>query len=409
MRRSASSCRLVSLVVLAACFALLAGARRAEAGTTAIPQRPIGTPIVDQVGVLSATGRQRLTDLNDRLVAERDGAEIGVVIVKTLSGDVPRTFATSVYNAWGLGAAATDNGAIIMIATDDHKVELVLGDGVDDDAGIAASRAIVSEYLVPAFKRGDFEAGILDGADRTATEILGLAETSATTDTTDADQSTGSSADMTPAPSEAITVASPAPAHKRSRRPLIGIIAGVAAAAALGPLGVSSFRRFRRNHPRPCPGCAKPMVRLGENADDAKLEPGQRTEERIGSVDYDVWACGACNRALVLRYGRLSTGYKPCPQCGATTMSAASTTLQSPTTESYGVARIDETCVNCSYTSSHTNSIPRTSTSSSSSAFGSSSSFSASNSFGSGSSFGSDSSSSGGGGHSSGGGSSGSW
>ena len=397
MRRSASSCRLVSLVVLAACFALLAGARRAEAGTTAIPQRPIGTPIVDQVGVLSATGRQRLTDLNDRLVAERDGAEIGVVIVKTLSGDVPRTFATSVYNAWGLGAAATDNGAIIMIATDDHKVELVLGDGVDDDAGIAASRAIVSEHLVPAFKRGDFEGGILEGADRTATKILGLAPASTTA------VSAGATSDSSTAITDSTSLAGDASvtiepiadeAHRGiSRDALIQSIAG---AAALGAGGVASFRYRRRHHPRSCPGCGKPMVRLSEEAEDAKLDPPKRAEERVGSVDYDVWACGVCERALVLRYGKLFTHYKPCPQCGAKTKSASSTTLRSPTTSETGLARIDETCANCSYKSSHKKSIPKISTSSGSSFSGSS--------LRSGSS-----SSSGGSGHSSGGGSSGNW
>ena len=410
MRRTAGSRHLASAGLMAVCFLVLfGGMRRGAAATTLVPPRPTGAPIVDDVGVLSAAGRQRLVALNERLARERGGAEIGVLVVATVGSDLPRTFATNVYNGWGLGRQASDNGAIIMVATDDHKVELVLGDGVDDAAGIATSRTIVSEYLVPAFKRGDFEAGILDGADRTATEILGLSDTAvpavpavpAVTAVTAVAAVTATS-DSSTAITDSTSVAADAPVTiepiANATHPGISrdaLIQSIAVAAALSTGVVATFRYRHRHHPRPCPGCGKPMVRLDEDADDAKLDPPKRAEERVGSVDYDVWACGACDRALVLRYGKLFTHYKPCPQCGATTMSAASTTVQSPTTTSYGVARIDETCANCSYKSSHTNSIPRISTSSSSGSFGSSSSFS--------------SNSSGGGGHSSGGGSSGSW
>ena len=34
------------------------------------------------------------------------------------------------------------------------------------------------------------------------------------------------------------------------------------------------------------------MTRLGEIEDDALLAEGQQAEERVGSVDYDVWQCG---------------------------------------------------------------------------------------------------------------------
>ena len=58
------------------------------------------------------------------------------------------------------------------------------------------------------------------------------------------------------------------------------------------------------------------MTRLGEDADDARLTPGQRTEERVRSVDYDAWVCGrpGCDGHLVVPYARWWSGRTACPQ-----------------------------------------------------------------------------------------------
>ena len=42
---------------------------------------------------------------------------------------------------------------------------------------------------------------------------------------------------------------------------------------------------------------------------------GQQAEERVGSVDYDVWKCGSCSHHFTLRYPKWITGYARCPQC----------------------------------------------------------------------------------------------
>ena len=391
------------MVLSAVAAAVLLPLGAEAVGTTPIPPRPSGAPVLDRVGILSPAAHRTLVALESRLTSERNGAEVGVLVVDTLNGDNPRAFATDVYNAWGLGDATADNGAIIMVAKDDHAIELVLGDGVDDEAGIAASRAIVSEYLVPAFKRGDFEGGILAGADKTATKILGLisadGSTDESTDSSTADSSVAKADTTNSNLDDTTDAASPIAfetnrTHRGTRLSIDVILQGIFGAVLVGTSGVAALRHRRRHRVRPCPNCAKPMVRLDETADDAKLDPPKQAEERVGSVDYDVWACTACDRALVLRYGKLFTHYKPCPQCGAKTKSATSTAVRSATTTSTGLARIDETCANCSFHHSYTKTIPKDSTTTSDSSFSSGS--------GSGSS-------GGGGGHSSGGGSSGSW
>ena len=64
------------------------------------------------------------------------------------------------------------------------------------------------------------------------------------------------------------------------------------------------------------------MTRLGEADDDALLEEGQQAEERIKSVDYDVWKCGACGHHFTLRYPKWVSSYAQCPQCHHRTKSS---------------------------------------------------------------------------------------
>lgn len=163
--------------------------------------------------------------------------------------------------------------------------------------------------------------------------------------------------------------------------------------------GLFVFRRWLRRRPRTCKGCGNPRQLLGEAEDDAHLSSGQKTEESVSSVDYDVWWCGRCSDALVLDYSSWFSGHSRCPQCANRTRTSSTTTLQRATEHSGGLERIDERCAHCSYKNSHTRTTARLQRSSSSSSSRSWSSSSSS----------SRSSSSFGGGRSSGGGSSGSW
>jgi uncharacterized protein len=114
------------------------------------------------------------------------------------------------------------------------------------------------------------------------------------------------------------------------------------------------------------------MTRLEEVDDDALLVAGQQAEERVGSVDYDVWKCGACSHHFTLRYPKWLTGYAACPQCSYRTKSSAETVIQAATTSSSGSARVVEQCAFCNFRHEYTRTLPRIQQSSSGGSSGSS-------------------------------------
>ncbi|TGN10413.1 TPM domain-containing protein [Leptospira ilyithenensis] len=82
-----------------------------------------------------------------------------------------------------------------------------------------------------------------------------------------------------------------------------------------------------RNNPRNCPSCSKKMQKLNETKDNAYLSPGEITEEKIYSVDYDIWNCKECDVQIKERY----TGHLPaslCKKCHYQTFRCISVTVK---------------------------------------------------------------------------------
>lgn len=163
-----------------------------------------------------------------------------------------------------------------------------------------------------------------------------------------------------------------------------------------------------RNTVRFCPTCSNEMIRLDEQKDDFFLKEGQKVEEAIGSIDYDVWFCEKTQDVKIYAYEAFFTSYSKCSSCGYKTYHMESDrVVTSPTCTSSGSGIRTYACKNCSHRHSETYTIPaRDCTKSSGSSGSSGSSYRSSGSYSSGSS---SSSGSFGGGRSGGGGAGGGW
>lgn len=129
-----------------------------------------------------------------------------------------------------------------------------------------------------------------------------------------------------------------------------------------------------RNEPRPCPQCSSELTRLDEKGDDLFLDEGQRKEEQLGSVDYDVWHCSKCDHVKVFPYDAFLTSYNACPSCSYKTYhTVGDRTLVSPTCSSSGKGERDYKCEHCGHSRTESYTIPKRDCSKSSSSSGGSS------------------------------------
>jgi uncharacterized protein len=127
--------------------------------------------------------------------------------------------------------------------------------------------------------------------------------------------------------------------------------------------GANRYARYRK---RRCPNCQTHMIRLDEVSDDVYLDSGQKIEEVLAAVDYDVWKCEACNYHTLHGYNRWFSAFKQCPQCSYRTLQTDSRTISSPTYTSTGTRLITRNCRHCSYHSEQRVTLPMLTRSSSS-------------------------------------------
>ena len=139
--------------------------------------------VVDRTGVVDAPTTSRITELLLRL-RQLTTAEVKVLIVRTTMPEDIVGFTQRIFSQWKLGRAEANNGALIVLAVDDHHVRIHTGYGLEpvlpDSWCGSLSRAAANEQ----FKGGLYSQGLECMARAVAGEIasaqqvdLGIAAT----------------------------------------------------------------------------------------------------------------------------------------------------------------------------------------------------------------------------------------
>lgn len=366
-----------------------------------------------------------------RDVEDKTTAQIAIVTVSSLDGQTVDAYANELFNAWGIGLKDVNNGVLFLIAPNERRVRIEVGYGLEPLLTDSLAGEILDTRVIQWFKLNDYPNGIKAGTQAIAAVLLADPATARGDPNSgplltrrtrqQALYATGGVA----AVAIGLVIASVVMASRRNYSSVaflvitgLGVIAvGIAAfltfrtpggqqpvawfsGASLASVGAwfVNLKRYRRYGPHGCSKCSTPLELLSEQKDDTKLTEVQRLEEKLGSVDYDVWFCPACLHNDTERYLRPFSGFRDCSECGARTYKEdPQVTERAATRTSEGWARIDGRCVACNHKTSRSVLLPRIRTSSSSG----SGSFGGFGGGGGGSSFG--------GGSSGGGGASGGW
>ncbi len=133
----------------------------ALAAASDIAPPPKGEWVVDQTGAVRPETLRALNDIASSLDADGLG-QLGVLVVDSVEGAVPRTFAMNVFNHWGVGRRDTNDGTLLMVALGDRKAEIVLGRG----SALSPSQTdeVMARALVPNMKQGALDTALLETA-----------------------------------------------------------------------------------------------------------------------------------------------------------------------------------------------------------------------------------------------------
>ncbi len=467
----------VSLTPLVLIF-LLSSLELAGQSIESVPnqKRIDGSYVSNPDGILK---KETIVQIDSILTSleNKQSVQIAVVALKSIGDADVFEFAQTLFNRWGIGK--NDNGLLILLVKDVPAIRFHTGYGVEGSLPDVVCKRIQRDHMVPLFKRGDYDQGMLAGIIQIEKV---LASQAAGEQSAEATEEVGNwvgfvfllSITLAPSMLVAFIVKAGNGRFKGSKKSkgypypemlpakwvwlvefvaipiliitLFGVSAnenpiGMSILALYGYFLLTAFhrlirgqkvinrflkaqdyyeiveflrkqqwywfimalvfplpfafyfpyhllrKRIYRNHPRKCKDCAGRMTKLTEQQEDAYLSDGQKIEETLRSVDYDVWQCESCRAVEMWFYLNSSSKYEPCPKCKTIAYHFISRrTVVGATYSSSGSGEQIHGCKFCGYQQKSTYTIPRLehSASTSDNSFGSSGSSSSGGSWGGG-------------------------
>lgn len=138
--------------------------------TPATSATPPAHWVTDHAGFLTpAVGHELDARLGD--FDQRTGHQVLVYIDHTTGGVPIEDWAVKAFERWRVGRAGIDDGAVLFVFSDDHKLRIEVGYGLEDRVPDVVASRIINERMVPRIRSGDNDGAVRAGVDALLTAI----------------------------------------------------------------------------------------------------------------------------------------------------------------------------------------------------------------------------------------------
>jgi len=115
--------------------------------------------IVDQAGLLTPDHEKSLSDLSQS-IEDNTTAQVVVVTLTSLEGYDIADYGNQLGRYWKLGQKEKNNGILILLAPNEHKVRIEVGYGLEGEITDAQANELIQSQMLPRFKEHDVYGGI---------------------------------------------------------------------------------------------------------------------------------------------------------------------------------------------------------------------------------------------------------
>ena len=102
-----------------------------------------------------------------------DSTQIAILTIPSLEGEALEEYSLRVAETWGLGRKGKDNGILLLVSRDDHKIRIEVGYGLEGKLTDLMAGRIVDNEITPYFRKGNFDAGIIAGISALGSAVRG--------------------------------------------------------------------------------------------------------------------------------------------------------------------------------------------------------------------------------------------
>lgn len=126
----------------------------------------------DRASVLSASMKQKLEQFLGNF-ERSDSTQIVVLTIPSLKDETVDGYAVKVFETWKIGQKGKDNGVLLLVAKQEHKLRIEVGYGLEGRLTDLLSGRIIDNEITPRLKQGDFDGGIAAGVVAIAKAVRG--------------------------------------------------------------------------------------------------------------------------------------------------------------------------------------------------------------------------------------------
>jgi uncharacterized protein len=117
----------------------------------------------DYANVVSSGTASQLNQILENFERQTSEQILVAVYPKMQSDSSVEDYTVRVARSWRVGQQGKNNGAVLFVFVQDHKMFLQVGYGLEGVLPDALCKRIISEQITPRFKADDFDGGLMAG------------------------------------------------------------------------------------------------------------------------------------------------------------------------------------------------------------------------------------------------------
>lgn len=276
---------------------------------------------------------------------QQTSVEFVVALPPDIGDRTIEDWSEELFTSWGIGKKDKDNGVLLVIAPVQRMARIQTGYGTEGVLTDIASKKIITHNIAPHMREGDIDGAVIDAV----TQM-----NAALTDPAVAEELKSEEADNYGGGIETL--------DKSILIQFIGMVFAICFFISLlyllkcglsmrgkdnyhkalgwrhslhtlgwlsllsGGIGLLiyliAYLLYRRNRTkrRLCSTCGAKMNRLSEDKDNELLSSSQDFEEKLNTIDYDVWECPSCGTIERYPFKTKQLKYTECPNCHTVAM-----------------------------------------------------------------------------------------
>jgi uncharacterized protein len=119
----------------------------------------LGGRVNDLANMLPPDSEQRLEQSLAEL-EEATGAQVAVLSIESLEGEVLEDYALRVAETWELGRKDYDDGLLILIAKEERRIRIEVGYGLEGTVPDVMAKRVIDDVMRPRFRAGETGGGV---------------------------------------------------------------------------------------------------------------------------------------------------------------------------------------------------------------------------------------------------------